>query len=161
MPTRLCAGHLNPDTLYLQYLMFMPLFCLIFVFFFVWCGTITSMLPAVYFPLCPWEGRWEEGGVSVCVWEREWWRIIDRFYLPHCDFSVIVYVWYTMGRHKRKTIACSEAARKRMKTYWDRKSKETLATRLLPHPRVAQWRAGVTVPLRISWWGLASWWAAC
>ena len=34
-----------------------------------------------------------------------------------------------MGKHKRKTIACSEAARKRMKTYWDRKSKETLATR--------------------------------
>ena len=69
MPTRLCAGHLNPDTLYLQYLMFMPLFCLIFVFFFVWCGTITSMLPAVYFPLCPWEGRLEEE--SVCVCERE------------------------------------------------------------------------------------------
>ena len=126
MPTRLCAGHLNPDTLYLQYLMFMPLFCLIFVFFFVWCGTITFTLPAVRFPLCPWEGR-----VSQCVCERERWSIIDRFELPHCDFPLLLFtcfLWYTMGRRKRKTIAWSEAARKRIKAYWDMKSEETAAT---------------------------------
>ncbi|KAK8395395.1 hypothetical protein O3P69_006206 [Scylla paramamosain] len=56
-----------------------------------------------------------------------------------------------MGRRKRKTIAWSEAARKRMKVYWDRKSKETSAT---PTPSTSTCGeaggAGDTVPLRIT-----------
>ena len=56
-----------------------------------------------------------------------------------------------MGRRKRKTIAWSEAARKRIKAYWDMKSEETAAT---PTPSTSTCGeaggAGDTIPLRIT-----------